>query len=303
MSKKVFFLVSLVLLASMLLVACGGTTTTTVAPVATEKPVATAAPVATEAPKPPAGKTVIRWYIGLGTGTDPVQLKAELSVVDDFNKSQDKIFLIGEVVPYDSAKDTLSTEIAAGNGPDIIGPVGWGGSNAFFGQWLDFAQIMKDANYDTSWANPALFKMYETAQGTVGLPFAVYPSALFFVPKLFDEAGLNVPPDAYGKKYTMPDGTEAEWNWDTVAAIGKLLTLDKAGKNSTEAGFDKNAIVQYGFTWQYENHPSYYGAFWANGSMVGSDGKAQAPAGWVAAWKWTYNAIWGDQPFLRQRGG
>jgi len=295
MSKKVFFLVSLLLTASMILAACG--TATTAAPVAPAAPEATKAPEAPAAPAAPEGKPVVRWYIGLGTGTDPVQLKAELSVVDDFNKSQDEIILIAEVVPYDSAKDTLSTEIAAGNGPDIIGPVGWGGSNAFFGQWLDFGQIIKDQNYDTSWANPALFQMYETAQGTVGLPFAVFPSAIFFVPKLFDEAGLNYPPAAYGKKYAMPDGTEVEWNWDTIAAIGKLLTVDAAGKNSTEEGFDKNAIVQYGWTWQFENHPSYFGAFFANGSMIDANGKAQAPDAWKAAWKWTFDAIWGPQPF------
>jgi multiple sugar transport system substrate-binding protein len=303
MSKKVFFLVSMVVIASMMLVACGQTVTTapTTAVVATKAPEATKAPVATVAPVV-AGKTMVRWFIGMGTGTDPVQLKAELSVVDDFNKSQDKINLVLEVIPYDSAKDTLSTEIAAGNGPDIVGPVGWGGSNAFFGQWLDISQLMKDANYDTTWANPALIKMYETAQGTVGLPFAVFPSAIFFIPKLFDEAGLNYPPDAYGKKYVMADGSEVEWNWDTIAAIGKLLTIDAAGLNSTEAGFDKATIVQYGWTWQYENHPNYFGAFWANGAMLADGGtpgnyKAQAPDAWVAAWKWSYNAIWGDQPF------
>ena len=84
-----------------------------------------------------------------------------------------------EILPYAAAKDTLSTEIASGSAPDIIGPVGWAGSNAFYGQYLDIAPYIKSSGFDTSVFNPALVKMYETSQGTVGLPFAVYPSALF----------------------------------------------------------------------------------------------------------------------------
>jgi multiple sugar transport system substrate-binding protein len=250
--------------------------------------------------------TQIRWYVGLGTGTDPVQLKAELAVVDDFNKTigkDKKINLVMEVIPYDSAKDTLSTEIAAGNGPDIVGPVGWGGSNAFYGQWLDIAPYIKSSGYDTAQFDPALLASYETSQGQVGLPFAVFPSMIFYNTKLFDEAGLNPLPSKYGEKYKMPDGTEAEWSWETLSQVARLLTVDGAGKNATEAGFDKTTIKQYGYTWQYENHPSYWGAFWANGTMLADGGsagsyKAQAPDAWKAAWKWTYDAIWGDKPFI-----
>jgi len=141
--------------------------------------------------------------------------------------------------------------------------------------------------------------MYETSEGQVGLPFAVYPSVVFYNTKLFDEAGLAYPPAKYGDKYKMPDGSEVEWSWDTLTAVSKLLTIDGAGKNSTEDGFNKDDIKQYGYTWQFEGHPNYWGSFWAGGSMVAADGKtAQAPDAWVAAWKWTYDGIWGAQPFI-----
>ena len=42
---------------------------------------------------------------------------------------------------------------------------------------------------------------------------------LWYSPALFDEAGLEYPPHAYGDTYTMPDGTEAEWNYDTVKQL------------------------------------------------------------------------------------
>jgi multiple sugar transport system substrate-binding protein len=289
--RKIFIVLGAMLVLGLALSAC--TTTTPVPTTAAE----TAVP-ATVAPTVPTGAVQIRWYIGMGTGTDPAQLKAESSVMVDFNKSQSKIQLIQEVVAYDSAKDVLSTEIAAGNGPDVIGPVGFSGSNAFFGQWLDIAPYIKSANFDTSVFNPALLKMYESAQGTVGLPFAVYPSAMFYNTTLFDSAGLAYPPAKYGDQYKMPDGTMVDWSWDTLTKVSKLLTVDSAGKNATEDGFDKTKITQYGYTWQFENQPSYWGSFWASGSYLTADGKtAQFPDAWVAAWKWTYDSIWGAQPF------
>jgi multiple sugar transport system substrate-binding protein len=287
--RKIFVVLTALTVLSLVLVACG--TATTVAPTQA------AATVAQPTAKP--GAVDVRWFVGMGTGTDPVQVRAELEVVNQFNAKQDAINLILEIVPYDSAKDVLSTQIAAGNGPDIIGPVGWGGSNAFHGQWLDISAQMKADNFDTSIFNSALVSMYETSEGQVGLPFAVYPSVVFYNTKLFDEAGLNYPPANYGDKYKMPDGSEVEWSWDTLTQVSKLLTIDGAGLNATEDGFNKDDVKQYGYTWQYENHPNYWGSFWASGSMVAADGKtAQAPDAWVAAWKWTYDAIWGDQPFM-----
>ena len=244
------------------------------------------------------GKVQIRWFIGLGTGNDPGQLTAESSVVNDFNNSQDKIQLNLEEMDYDTAQTTLSAEFANESGPDIIGPVGWGVSNPFHGQWMDLSLLIKCNKYDTTQFNPALVNMYKTDEGQVALPFAVYPSAFFYNTELFKIAGLNYPPASYGAKYTMPDGSQVDWTWDTVAQVAKWLTIDSAGRNATEAGFNKARIVQYGFTWQYENHPSFWGTFWGNGSMVAANGKiAQAPEAWVAAWKWTYNSIWGSQPW------
>jgi multiple sugar transport system substrate-binding protein len=79
----------------------------------------------------------------------------------------------------------------------------------------------------------------------------------------------------------------------------QLLTIDASGRNPTEAEFSPGTISQYGFTWQYEQHPNYWGSYWAGGSMVGDDGKtAQVPDGWREAWEWTYDGIWGEQPFI-----
>jgi len=291
--RKIFIVLGAMLVLGLALSACT-TATPTEAP--TTAAVATTAPVATEAPT---GPVQIRWFIGLGTGTDPAQLAPQSQMVLDFNKSQSKIQLQMEILPYAAAKDTLSTEIASGSAPDIIGPVGWAGSNAFYGQYLDIAPLIQSSGFDTSVFNPALVSMYETAQGTVGLPFTVYPSAIFYNTALFDAAGLNYPPAKYGDQYKEADGTMVDWSWTELQKVGQLLTLDSAGNNSLDAKFDKTKITQYGYTWNFENQPSYWGTYWGNGSYVAADGKtAQVPDAWSAAWKWTYAGIWGAQPWM-----
>ena len=131
----------------------------------------------------------------------------------------------------------------------------------------------------------------------MGLPFAVFPAAVFYQNAMFEEAGLNPPPAKYGDKYVMPDGTEVEWNWDTFTEVAKMLTVDN-GNDATMAEFDPTKIVQYGYTPQYQ-HPNHVGAFWGAGSLVADDGKtAQIPEQWQEAWKWWYDGMWGDQPFI-----
>jgi multiple sugar transport system substrate-binding protein len=331
MRKTLYVLIALVMVTSMLLSACGTATTpapadtqpviaadtdtpsapsvtdtdTPAGPVATDTVVApTVTPTTTPYPMATAmpGMTPIRWFIGLGTGTDPAQLTAEQSVVDDFNadpaRAKDKIQLIMEVVPFASAKDTILTEIAAGNGPDVIGPVGWNGSMALHGQFADLTKQVAAIPTVTKDFDKALLGAFVSDQGTEGLPFAVYPSVIFYNTALFDEANLSYPPAKYGAKYTL-DGKQVDWSWDTLQIVAQRLTADSAGKNATEAGFDKTKIMQYGFSYNFENQPSYLGTFWANGSFVAKDGKtAQIPAAWLDSWKWFYAGVWGDKPFI-----
>jgi len=303
--KKLSYVLSLLVIASMFLTACGGAATqapATEAP-ATQAP-ATEAP-ATEAPatEAPSGEKIqIRWFCCLGTGDAPNQQEVEQAVVDEFNASQDKIELVLEVVPYASGRDTLSTQIASGAGPDIVGPVGWGGSNDFYGQWLDMTPYIEETGFDTSVFDPALVKFYQTEEGQVGLPFAVFPGAVYFIPAMFDEAGLNYPPQVYGDKYVMPDGSEVDWNWDTITQIAKLLTVDVNGKNSTEAGFDRTQIVQVGYSPQWQSLQSI-GTFYGGADKIYSGDtkgsyESTIPDSWKEAWKWYYDGMWGDQPFM-----
>jgi multiple sugar transport system substrate-binding protein len=303
--KKLLYVLSLLVIASMILAAC--TPPATEAPA--EEPAATEAPAeepaATEAPaeEPAAGEKIqVRWFVGLGTGTNPEQVAAQEEVVSDFNASQDRIELVLEIVPYDAARDTLSTQIASGAGPDIVGPVGWGGSNDFYGQWLDLTPYIESSGFDVSIFDPALVAFYQTEEGQVGLPFAVFPGAMYFQPAMFDEAGLNYPPQVYGEKYVMPDGTEKDWNWETITEVAKLLTVDVNGLNSTEEGFDRAQMVQVGYAPQWQSILSI-GTFYGGAAKLysGTEKGSYAstiPDSWKEGWKWYYDGMYGDQPFI-----
>ena len=123
----------------------------------------------------------IRWYCCLGTGEDPAQVPTEEQVVADFNASHPDIHLSLEIITYQAARDTLATQIAAGNGPDIVGPVGVGGAEAFHGQWLDLAPLIEETGYDLAQYGAGAVDFYNTGgEGQIGLPFATYPSMVWY---------------------------------------------------------------------------------------------------------------------------
>src|SRR5690606_742325 len=79
----------------------------------------------------------IVWFVGLGAGGQPEQIDAQNQVVEDFNASQSDIVLEIQIVDNNVAADTLATLIASDQAPDIVGPVGFDGSNAFAGNYAD----------------------------------------------------------------------------------------------------------------------------------------------------------------------
>ena len=304
--KKLIYLLTLLIIVSLVLVACGGGTTNngenTAANEETANNTTANNEAANEEVAEPANsdKVQIRWFVGLGTGTNPEQVAIQEEVVADFNASQDGIELILEIVPYESARDTLATQIASGSGPDIVGPVGWGGSNAFYGQWLDIGPYIESSGFDLSVFDPALVEFYQTEEGQVGLPFAVFPGAMYYVPSMFDEVGLAYPPQTYGEQYEL-DGEMVDWNWDTVSAVAQRLTIDINGLNATEEGFDRSQIVQVGYSPQWQ-HPNSIATFFGAGPIFEGDTPGSyvsaIPDNWKAAWQWYHEAMWGEQPFM-----
>jgi multiple sugar transport system substrate-binding protein len=273
-------------------VACGPSTTPSSGPGATETP--------TEQPSAPAATfglpsftpAALRWYCCLGTGEDPSQVPVENEVAGEIATAFPGSSLKIEIVTYDDARNTLATQISGGNAPDIVGPVGLGGLAAFQGQWVDLAPFIANSHYDLTQYSEAAVNNYKLAEGQVGIPFDVYPSMVWYKKDMFSEAGLKEPPHTYNTQYEMPDGTMVDWNYDTLKQIAMKLTVDKNGKDATEAGFDAKNIVQYGFEPQRDDLRGL-GAYWGAGSLVGPDGKTVViPEAWKAAWKFFYDGMW-----------
>lgn len=246
------------------------------------------------------GAVEIRWYCCLGTGEDAeAQLPVENQIVEQFNASHPDIHLTFEVVTYDEAYDTLATQLASGSPPDVVGPVGIGGAEAFHGEWLDLQPLIDSTGFDMTKYDQTAVELYQAGgEGQLGIPFSVYPSVMFYRTDLFEEAGLNEPPHAYGEKYVWPDGTESEWNYDTVRELALRLTVDKNGLDATQDGFDPAKIVQFGYEPQRDDIRGL-GAYFGAGSVDSGDGAtAKIPAAWAESWKYWYDGMWGDPQFM-----
>jgi multiple sugar transport system substrate-binding protein len=239
-------------------------------------------------------KVQIRWYVGLGAGTDAPKIEAQEALVAEYNASQDAIELVLEIVDNDQAYSVLATQIAAGNGPDIVGPMGIRGRASFPGAWLDLTPLIESTGYDLSDFDPALVDFYRVeGEGQLGIPFAVFPSFMMYNKDIFDEAGIPYPPANYGDAYVDWDGVEREWNVDTLREIGMILTIDENGNDATMEGFDPEHIVQFGYAAQYTDvrgRDTLFGA----GNFADAEGNAVIPDHWRAAEEWFHNGMWVD---------
>jgi multiple sugar transport system substrate-binding protein len=239
-------------------------------------------------------KIVVTWFVGLGTGTQPAQIDAQNQVVADFNASQDAIELVINIgADFTTSRDTFSTLVAAGTAPDIVGPVGVGGSNAFQDVWADLTPLVEAASFDLSVFDPALVDLYRTGDGQLlGIPFAVFPSLTYYNVDLFDEAGLNYPPSDFESNYVMPDGTEVPWDYNTVKEIGMILTVDANGNDATSPDFDPTQIVQFGMNFQWAQQRLMWTHLQPEDWYDEEANVITIPESWVEGSLWIQDAVW-----------
>jgi multiple sugar transport system substrate-binding protein len=287
--------------------ACGGSAATTApSAAATAAPAATEAPAPTEAPSlvaitpepiatavGPNGGKVLRWFIGLGGGGKPEQIAAEQKFAADFNAAQKEIYLTPEIYDNSVAAQQLQVQIAAGNPPDIIGPVGVEGLNIFRDNLLDVKSLIASQNFDMTKFDPALVNFFDMGKdnATIGLPYATYPSFIYYNKKLFDEAKLPYPPTKVGEMYNGKP-----WDMAAVRELGMKLTVDKNGNDATSADFDPENIVQWGFDMQWADDRSDTEAtIFGASSVVSADGKtAEITPQFTQGLKWFNDGVWKD---------
>jgi multiple sugar transport system substrate-binding protein len=244
------------------------------------------------APRPTAPtqeRVPIRWFMGGGVGVSPEEVAPQQQVVAAFNASHPGISLTLEVHPYGA--DLLRAQIAAGNPPDIFGPVGVLYAHQFRGQWLDLSSLVTATGYDFSDFDSTLIDLFQVGgEGIVSLPLGVYPSYIYYNRDLFDQAGLAYPPHQYGQPYT-DTVYGGPWTIDKLEEIAMMLSLDNAGRNATDPAFDTDNIVQFGYATLWAGAPGEATLFGA-GSFVDAHGNAQIPDHWRAALNWHYDGMW-----------
>jgi multiple sugar transport system substrate-binding protein len=233
----------------------------------------------------------VRWFVGLGIGSEPEQQERQQAVVEEFNSTHDDIQIELEIVDNEAAFDTLSTQIAAGNAPDIVGPVGIRGSNAFSGQFLDLEPLVEDTGFDLSVFPEEQVEFWREPDGSLtALPFAAYPAFIWYNTALFDEAGLEYPPQQFGEPYADGD----LWDMDKLRELAMLLSVDANGNDATNPAFDPANQVQWGFIQQWGDDARASGTMFGPGSFVADDGSAQIPEHWLAEWQWYHDLVWVD---------
>ncbi|TME32943.1 MAG: extracellular solute-binding protein [Chloroflexi bacterium] len=150
--------------------------------------------------------------------------------------------------------------------------------------------LIQSNGVDLSQYDPAVVKAYNVpGQGQIGIPFAVFPSYIYFNKDLFDEAGLPYPPQNFGDTYQGK-----EWNWDTLRDLAKQLTVDDKGNDATSADFRPDNIVQFGFDLQYGTDPRAMATPFGANRLIDSEGRAQVPSNWLTAWNFFYDGMFKD---------
>jgi multiple sugar transport system substrate-binding protein len=81
--------------------------------------------------------------------------------------------------------------------------------------------------------------------------------------------------DMLDKAGIKPPGFKDDeiWDWDTLLANAKQLTVDANGRHPGDSGFDKDNIVQWGIDWPLGNMVIPVGAVYSNGGAWIKDGK------------------------------
>ena len=233
--------------------------------------------VATPAPRPrrrglggsPAD-VLIRWFCCLGTGDEPEQVAVERQVVEAFNaataasRSRSRgCPTPGRVTPWrprslPATRPTSSARWAS------VAP------NAFDGQWLDLQPLIDKTGYRHQ-PVPASRRSTCTTSAARASSASRSPSIR---PCCSTSAACSRRPASPSRRTSTAANTRCPTA--SVVAVGlrhgrassaMLLTVDKNGKDATEAGFDPENIVQWGFEPQRDDLRRL-GAYWTAGQLV-----------------------------------
>jgi raffinose/stachyose/melibiose transport system substrate-binding protein len=174
MSRKIYMILSILLIVSFALTACG----------------APAAPAATQAPAKKV--TVTWWHI---TTKDP-GLSDWKKMADDYMAAHPNVDIQITVLENEAFKTKLTTVLQSGDPPDIF--QSWGGG-AFYQQVQAglLKDITADLNADAAWKGsfaPGALGVYSYQGKNYGVPWDMGMVGFWYNKDLFKKAGIDNPP-------------------------------------------------------------------------------------------------------------
>ncbi len=178
----------------------------------------------------------VDYWVGF-TGPDRDIMK---SLVDEFNSTHPQIQVNMMSLQWTPLFSKFMIEVRGGTPPDILTMHLFEMGQFVNAKLLDANMVksvgLKKTDYSSKLWNAS---MYSNVQYAVPLDYQMH--GLFYNKEIFGKAGITSPP-ATGEE---------------LIKIGQKLTIDKNGKNATEAGFDPQNIVQYGLG-MMNNHHGFY---------------------------------------------
>lgn len=224
-------------------------------------------------------------FVGFGAGSDPDSMEALKKIASEYNSSHTDIQIEFTFSTWEEHASKFSTLLAGDLVPDLAFPIGIQGIAEFYDEWVDVAPFIKEDNYDTSdFYGPAL-ELLKYQDKTIGVPIGVYPSVVFYNEDLFDKAGLDYPPSAYG---------DPSWTYDKQVELAKSLTLDENGNDANSPDFDPAKMTQWGWGGWCGPFRTIPGKFGGNPLGMDADYKTAEmnTGGYLEAAQFLHDSIW-----------
>jgi len=135
------------------------------------------------------------------------------SIADAYKKTDPRVGTITfDTLPFDQYSTILTTQLAGGNPPDLIGQ----GVLADLQPYLSTVQ-----GYGLDDLTSSAMSLWTRGNSIYGYPFSTSPYAVFYNADLFTSAGLQTPDQQLAAGH---------WNWTTLAADAKAIAAANAGK-------------------------------------------------------------------------
>lgn len=236
MKKRIFSIISLMLVVMFLIAGCGGTGSSS------------GGQKGGEVSDPKDLKANLNFYYW-----DENQKPGMDKIVEAFNKIYPNVKITSTVIPWAQYWTKMQTSLPTSSAPDIF----WLNAAHFqeyqkAGLLYDIQQFVDRDKVDLSIFPDSLKQLYSADGKLYSIPKDFDTIALFYNKELFDKAGVKYPDDT--------------WTWDDLLNAAKKLTITDANGN----------ITQYGFVATSGGQTCTYDWILANGGQILSEDKMKS---------------------------